>query len=266
MITVESTLLTTKAFSNVARVLGPRLTSISRFTFATYTKCHTVLAFVQSLPNEQKATVKAVGPYERVQAVPEACRAGGWNEHESKRRKQSTSQTSRRDRCLWMWCIAASFGRCCAQVRISTTSDSATRAPGANDPIALDPALPAEEGEQAGDHRDHGGDHHPECTGRPFARELHVHPEDAREQGQRQEHGAEDRQHAEDVVLAVRDRRLVGRLQRLDDLLVVVEDVPDPLGGVDEVVEVELEVLGQEPLDVALEQAQRRALRLVILR
>ena len=51
---------------------------------------------------------------------------------------------------------------------------------------------------------------------------------------------------AEDVVLAVRDHRLVRRLERLDDLLVVVEQVPDPLGGVDDVVEVELELLRQE--------------------
>ena len=45
-------------------------------------------------------------------------------------------------------------------------------------------------------------------------------------------------------------------LERLDDLLVVVEDVPDALGGVDDVVEVELELLRQEPLDVPLEEAQ----------
>ena len=57
-------------------------------------------------------------------------------------------------------------------------------------------------------------------------------------------------------MLAVRDDRLVRRLERLDDLLVVVEEVPDPLGGVDDVVEVELEVLGQEALRVALEQPQ----------
>ena len=48
-------------------------------------------------------------------------------------------------------------------------------------------------------------------------------------------------------------------LERLDDLLVVVEQVPDPLGGVDDVVEVEVELLGQEALDAALEHAQRRA-------
>ena len=60
----------------------------------------------------------------------------------------------------------------------------------------------------------------------------------------------------------MRDHRLVRRLERLDDFLVVVEDVPDALGGVDDVVEVEVELLGQEALDVALEHAQRRALRL----
>ena len=67
---------------------------------------------------------------------------------------------------------------------------------------------------------------------------------------------------AQDVVLAVVDDRLVRVLERLDHLLVVVEHVPDALGGVDDVVEVLLELLGQEPLDMALEQAQRRALRL----
>ncbi len=67
---------------------------------------------------------------------------------------------------------------------------------------------------------------------------------------------------AQDVVLAVRDHRLVRRLERLDDLLVVVELVPDPLDGVDDVVEVELELLRQEPLDPPLEHAQRRALGL----
>jgi len=55
---------------------------------------------------------------------------------------------------------------------------------------------------------------------------------------------------------------LVRRLERLDDLLVVVEQVPDALGSVDEVVEVELQLLGQEAFGPPLEQAQRRALRL----
>ena len=99
------------------------------------------------------------------------------------------------------------------------------------------------------------------CRG-AVAREGHVHPEDAREQRQRQQRRAEDGEDPEDVVLAVRDHRLVRRLEPLDDLLVVVEQVPDPLGGVDDVVEVEVELLGQEPLDAALEHAQRRSLRL----
>ena len=51
-------------------------------------------------------------------------------------------------------------------------------------------------------------------------------------------------------------------LERLDDFLVVVEVVPDALGRVDDVVEVELELLRQETLDVPLEHAQGRALRL----
>ena len=72
---------------------------------------------------------------------------------------------------------------------------------------------------------------------------------------------AEDREDAQNVVLPVRDDRLVRRLERLDDLLVVVELVPDPLGGVDDVVEVEVELLGQELVHPALEHAQRRAAR-----
>ena len=42
----------------------------------------------------------------------------------------------------------------------------------------------------------------------------------------------------------MRDDGLVRVLERLDDLLVVVEDVPDALGRVDDVVEVELQLLG----------------------
>src|SRR5581483_5167587 len=79
---------------------------------------------------------------------------------------------------------------------------------------------------------------------------------------QRQQDDAEHGQDPQDVVLAVRDHRLVRVLERLDDLLVVVEDVPDALGGVDDVVEVEVELLRQEPLEPALERAQGRALRL----
>src|SRR5207244_190848 len=64
------------------------------------------------------------------------------------------------------------------------------------------------------------------------------------------------------VVLLVRDQRLVRVLERLHDLLVIVEQVPDPLGGVDDVVEVELELLRHQPLDLPLELPERRPLRL----
>jgi hypothetical protein len=58
----------------------------------------------------------------------------------------------------------------------------------------------------------------------------------------------------------VRQHRLVGVLQRLDDLLEVLEHVPDALVGVDDVVEVDLEVRGHVAAG-ALEVSQRRALR-----
>ena len=77
---------------------------------------------------------------------------------------------------------------------------------------------------------------------------------------------AEHGQQPQHVVLAVRDHRLVRRLEPLDDLLVVVEEVPDPLGRVDDVVEVELELLGQERLDAPLEHRSVERSGLMILR
>ena len=87
-----------------------------------------------------------------------------------------------------------------------------------------------------------------------------VHPEDRRDQRQRQHDHAERRQHAQDVVEAVREDRLVGRLEPLDDLLEVLEHVPDALGRVVDVVEVDVELAGHVALG-ALEVAQRGALR-----
>ena len=92
--------------------------------------------------------------------------------------------------------------------------------------------------------------------------EVDVHREDARTIREREDGGGEDREDADQVVLAMGDGRLVCRLERLDDLLVVVEQVPDALGGVDEVVEVELQVLAQEPAHMTLEHAKGRPLRL----
>ncbi len=90
---------------------------------------------------------------------------------------------------------------------------------------------------------------------------LHVHPPGARDEGQRQQEDREDGQDAQDVVGPVADDRLVRRLDRLDLLLVVLEHVPDPLRGVGDVVEVEVEVGGAVPADRPLEIAVHHALR-----
>src|SRR4051794_18781441 len=127
---------------------------------------------------------------------------------------------------------------------------------------ALQPALVAEERGQPERQSEHEADDRPERGGGLEAWEVNVHAEDARDQRQRQQDHGHDGQEAQDVVLAVRDDRLVRVLERLHDLLVVVEEVPDPFARVDDVVEVELELLGQEALDLALEEPQRRALRL----
>ena len=81
-----------------------------------------------------------------------------------------------------------------------------------------------------------------------------------------QEHDADDRQQPQDVVLPVRDRRLVRALEGFDDLLVVVQQVPDPLRGVDDVVEVEVEILGQEALDLRSSRRSVGRCGLMILR
>ncbi len=51
--------------------------------------------------------------------------------------------------------------------------------------------------------------------------------------------------------MSVSGRRTTLKIVRI---LVVVEEVPDPLCRVDDVVEVQLELLRQEPLDMPLEQ------------
>src|SRR5919106_299294 len=138
--------------------------------------------------------------------------------------------------------------------RTSRRLGTATRFDGS----PLEPALPAEERDGAQEEQCHDGDHGRE-TGRA---EPEVHAEDPGDQRQRQEDDAEHREELEPVVLPVRDHRLVRCLERLHDLLEVVEEVPDPLRGVDDVVEVDLEVLREETLRVALQHAQRRALGL----
>src|SRR4051812_49255731 len=94
-----------------------------------------------------------------------------------------------------------------------------------------------------------------------LARDLDVHPPDRGDQRQRQEDDRERREDAEDLVGAVRDGGLVRLLERFHDLLVVLEHVPDALGGVDDVVEVDVEVVRDVARLGALEIAERRPLR-----
>src|SRR5712692_9090599 len=131
--------------------------------------------------------------------------------------------------------------------------------------LPLEPALPAEEAGENCAERDDAAHDRPPGLRCPEARKTDVHPEDARDQRHREEDHADHRQDAQHVVHLVRDDRLVRLLERVDDLLVVVEHVPDSLRSVDDVVEVELELLGQEALGMALEPAQRGALGLVDL-
>ena len=66
-------------------------------------------------------------------------------------------------------------------------------------------------------------------------------PKTRRDQRQRQDDHAERRQHAEESFRRWREHRLVGGLEPLDDLLEVLEHVPDALRRVVDVVEVDVE-------------------------
>ena len=98
------------------------------------------------------------------------------------------------------------------------------------------------------------------AVGRLLTREEDVHAEDAGHEGQRQDDDAEGGQDPQDVVDVVREDRLVRGLQALDDLLVVLQRVPDPLRGVDDVVEVDVQLLGRGDVHGSLEVAEGHAL------
>src|ERR671914_1852861 len=127
--------------------------------------------------------------------------------------------------------------------------------------MPLQPPALAEVPDHPDQQRQHRAQDHPERGLARLAGDPHVHPPDARYQGEWEDDHAERGQHPQDLVHAVREHRLVRVLEGLHDLLEVLEHVPDPLGGVDDVVEVDLEVLGQVALLGALEVAQHRALR-----
>ena len=59
----------------------------------------------------------------------------------------------------------------------------------------------------------------------------------------------------------MRQHQFVGRLERLDDLLVVLEGVPDAFGGVGDVVEIDLELFLEVALLRDLERTKQRYLQ-----
>src|SRR3954447_164610 len=125
----------------------------------------------------------------------------------------------------------------------------------------LQPAAVAEVAERRGQDGHHYADDDPEGVDRALARHAHVHAPDRGDQREGEQDYAECGEHAQDVVQAVRDHRLVRVLERLHHFLVVLEHVPDPLRRVDDVVEVDLEVVRHVALLRPLEVAQHRAAR-----
>src|SRR4051812_19412141 len=78
------------------------------------------------------------------------------------------------------------------------------------------------------ENRPQGYEHHPDNDREAVAlaeRLGEVHAEERGDEGEWQQHRAERGEDAEDLVAAVGDDRLVGVLQRLDDLLEVLEHV-----------------------------------------
>ena len=85
------------------------------------------------------------------------------------------------------------------------------------------PLTPAEEGERAEEKPCDQRQDHDESR----RREAEVHAENAGEERQRQKDHREDGEDLDAVLLAMRDDRFVRLLERLDDLFVVVQEVPD---------------------------------------
>src|SRR5215207_6245667 len=93
---------------------------------------------------------------------------------------------------------------------------------GSTTPGVLQEAAAAEVRQHPGEGDRHHDDDRPERPDPAVERELHVHPEEAGEEGERQDHDAERREHLQHLVHTVRDHRLVRVLERLHDLLVVL--------------------------------------------
>src|SRR3954469_10279295 len=127
--------------------------------------------------------------------------------------------------------------------------------------LFLEPAALAEDGQHRDQHAEHHDDDHPEGVDRVLSGQAGVHAPDGGDQREGEDHHRDGGQHPQHVVQAVRDQRLVGVFERLHDFLVVLEHVPDALGGVADVVEVDLELVADELLLRALQVGQHRALR-----
>src|SRR5436190_3531095 len=125
----------------------------------------------------------------------------------------------------------------------------------------LQPAALAREGEHSDEHREHHPDDDPEGPEPTLARDPGVHAPDPGHQRQREEDHREHGEHAQDVVELVGEHRLVGVLERLGGLLVALEHLPDALGRVVDVVEVEVEVVRDVARLGALQVTDHRALR-----
>src|SRR4051812_22648050 len=108
---------------------------------------------------------------------------------------------------------------------------------------------------------DHRGQDLPERGGVLLARHTDVHAPDARHEREREDDDRDRGQYPERLVGAMGDLRLVGGLERLYDFLVVLEHVPDALGRVVDVVEVDVEVVRHVARLVALEVGDGGPLR-----
>src|SRR4051794_1795924 len=149
----------------------------------------------------------------------------------------------------------------CVIVTLLSAGAGAPGRPLSTSAAGLEPAAAAEEREQPAEDHEHEGEHRVEGRRVVLTGHVHVHPPHGRDQRQGKEDHREGGEDADGLRRAVRDGGLVGGLERLHDLLVVLEHVPHALGGVDDVVEVDVEVVGDVALLVALEVAERGALR-----
>ena len=162
----------------------------------------------------------------------------------ARHREGGRRQVERPSRCAWRSSAGSCSSASTTPGRVAAQARAREGARPGRCPVSRQSQLAQRKtASSAAEQRDGEAPSRPRSRCVALPRHLDVHAEEAGDEGQRQHRRAQHRQDPQHALLAVGDQRLVRVLERLDDLLVVVEGVPDLLRRVDQVVVVDLQVL-----------------------